>query len=203
MHPAAQAAPGPLPSLLLVDVEAHVDAVLAGLRDRFRVAVAMSTSDAVEQIARRHPSFVIAALDLLDEPDASVCRAAKQLELPSTVLVTTAVPERVPAALAAGCDSVLLMPFAPNLLYSRLGRLVRERSRLLRARAARQRAKVDHLLDRPSSLKGGTNQAWANTHCPTCDHQGVTSFEFVSYRRAWYACSTCQSVWIAPRLEDR
>jgi hypothetical protein len=29
----------------------------------------------------------------------------------------------------------------------------------------------------------------------------VTSFEFLSRRRAWYACLACRKVWIAPRQD--
>jgi CheY-like chemotaxis protein len=199
----AEAVSPALPYLLLADGESQISQVLAGLRERFRVATAGSAREALQQIERRRPAFVIADLEMPDERRASVCRAAKQLELPATVLVTASVPELVPEALAAGCDGVLLKPFPPNLLYSRFGRLVRERSRLLRERALRQRAKAHHLIERGEAQKGGTNQLWPNARCPSCNHQGVTSFEFVSYRRAWYACLACHSVWIAARLESR
>lgn len=35
----------------------------------------------------------------------------------------------------------------------------------------------------PNSLLG-TNRVWPNTHCPYCQNNGVTSFEFASHRRA-------------------
>jgi len=123
------------------------------------------------------------------------------LPVPATVLVTTTDVEKIPDAILAGCDAVLLKPFAPNLLFARVGRLVRSRSTELRYRAVRQRAKSHHLHERSDLLLAGTNQQWPNTHCPYCMHQGVTSFEFTSYRRAWYACLDCKKVWLAKRQE--
>ena len=41
----------------------------------------------------------------------------------------------------------------------------------------------------------------AATHCPYCSNQGVTSFEYASVRRAWYACVACKKVWIAKRQD--
>jgi hypothetical protein len=109
--------------------------------------------------------------------------------------------ERVPGALAAGCDAVLLKPFPPNLLHARIGRLLRARGEILKNRAVQSQLKVHHLGERSELLLGGTNRVWPNTHCPYCSHPGITSFEYCSHRRAWYACLECKKVWIAKRLE--
>jgi len=130
-----------------------------------------------------------------------ICREAKSHPLPPQVLVTTSLTERVPDALAAGCDGVLLKPFAPNLLHARLGRLLRARSEALKNKARQNRLKAHHLGERSELLLAGTNRVWSNTDCPYCNHSGVTSFEFCSHRRAWYACLKCKKVWIAKRLE--
>jgi transposase-like protein len=96
---------------------------------------------------------------------------------------------------------VLLKPFAPNLLFARIGRLVRARSEMLLTRARQSHLKTAHLSERSEALLAGTNRVWPNTHCPYCSHHGVTSFEFCSHRRAWYACLQCKKVWIAKRQE--
>ena len=128
-------------------------------------------------------------------------RAAKRLPVPATVLVTTTEVEQVPDAILAGCDAVLLKPFAPNLLFARVGRLVRSRASELRYRAVRQRVRPPHLRDRTDLELAGTNQQWPETDCPYCTHHGVTSFEYTSYRRAWYACLDCKRVWLAKRQD--
>src|SRR6185295_6714093 len=97
---------------------------------------------------------------------------------PSTVLVTTSDVSQVPEAIEAGCDGVLLKPFAPNLLHARIGRLLRGRTSEVLLHG-----QVHHA---PGS--SGTNRLWPNTACPNSNHEGVTSFEFSSHRRSWYAC---------------
>jgi DNA-binding response OmpR family regulator len=136
-----------------------------------------------------------------DGPGEAVCRHAKASPQPSTVLVTTTRAERVPDALVAGCDGVLLKPFAPNLLFARVGRMLRAQSVALRLRAHQQLAKSAHLTERTSLLTAGTNQVWPSTHCPYCQHDGVTSFDHASHRRDWYACLFCKKVWMAKRQE--
>ena len=112
-----------------------------------------------------------------------LCRHVKALSVPSTVLVTTSDVTRVPAALEAGCDGVLLKPFALNLLHARIGRLLRGHA-----------AGADRQLP-------GTNRVLPEMQCPQCHHEGVTCFEFSSHRRSWYACLECRQVWIGKRQE--
>ena len=187
--------------LLLVDASTDAAAYAAVLRGSYRVATTGSSDVARQFLRRQAPGLVITELDLPAGDGVEICREAKRLTVPPQVLVTTVNAERVPEALAAGCDGVLLKPFAPNLLFARIGRLVRARSEVLRTRARHQGQKTAHLADRSEALLGGTNRVWPNTHCPYCDHGGVTSFEFCSHRRAWYACLQCKRVWIAKRLE--
>jgi DNA-binding response OmpR family regulator len=174
---------------------------LSQLREQYRVTSASNAAGALHMLGRTAPSLVVTELDLSDGPAEEVCRRAKALNTPATVLVMTPQAERVPSALAAGCDAVLLKPFAPNLLYARLGRLLRARSIELRMRAHRQQAKAAHLKEQVELLAAKTNREWPNTHCPYCQHRGVTSFEFTSHRRSWYACLSCNKVWIAHRQE--
>jgi DNA-binding response OmpR family regulator len=187
--------------LLLVDASTDAAAYAAVLRGSYRVATTASSDVARQFLRRQAPGLVITELDLPGGDGVEVCREAKRLTLPPPVLVTTSNADRVPDALAAGCDGVLLKPFAPNLLFARIGRLLRARSEVLRARARNQGLKTAHLADRSEALLGGTNRVWPNTHCPYCNHGGVTSFEFCSHRRAWFACLECRKVWIAKRLE--
>ncbi|HEU5259630.1 MAG TPA: hypothetical protein VFU28_26770 [Vicinamibacterales bacterium] len=198
------------PDLLLIEEERLAAALAPGLRVSYTVAVTSTAVTAREYLRRAKPLLVIAGLDVLNGESRTICREAKVIDPPAAVLVTTAIVERVPDALDGGCDGVLLKPFAPNLLYARIGRLLRDRSAVILARNAREQsnallsrthdvlAKSQHLVGRSAV---GTNRTWPNTHCPYCDHEGVTSFEYASHRRAWYACLSCRKVWLAKRQE--
>jgi DNA-binding response OmpR family regulator len=193
--------PSQTADLLLVDASSDAPIYAAVLRGSYRVATTASAEVARQFLHRQSPALVVTELDLPSGDGVDLCREAKKLALPPRVLVTTLDAARVPDALAAGCDGVLLKPFAPNLLLARIGRLRRARSEMLRLRARQQSLKTAHLADRSTELLGGTNRVWPNTHCPYCDHGGVTSFEFCSHRRSWYACLECKKVWIAKRQE--
>ena len=192
---------GPRPDILLVDREIVVSRYSPLLADHFQINATAHANVAIEYVRRNSPAIVVTEIDLEDGSGIDLCRTAKALPIPTTVLVTTDDPYRVPPALAAGCDGVLLKPFAPNLLMSRLSRLLRERSTQLRLAAVRSLNKSAHLSDRSGLLRMGTNRTWPTTHCPYCSHAGVTSFDFASMRRAWYACLQCQKVWMAKRQE--
>src|ERR1700752_3535216 len=124
--------PAPGPEVLIVDVEAIASRYAPSLREHYRVSVASTSAAANQHLERTSPALVIVELDLGDGPGEDVCRHAKASPTPSSVLVTTQRTERVPDALAAGCDGVLLKPFAPNLLYARVGRMLRAQSVALR-----------------------------------------------------------------------
>jgi DNA-binding response OmpR family regulator len=187
--------------VLIVDAQASVREYVSRLTQDLRVTAVHTWDAAIASLARMSPALVVTELDLDGGSGEELCRAAKNLAVPPTVLVTTSIAERAPTALVAGCDAVLLKPFAPNLLYARVGFLLRERSMALRLRAARQAAKSAHLMEKSALLVAGTNRVWPHTHCPYCQHVGVTSFDHTSYRREWYACLACSKVWIAKRLE--
>ena len=189
-------------SILIVDE----DPVTSGYvplfnSSEFRVSVTPHVKVALEFMRRATPALVVSDLALDNGPGMNVYAAAKALTVPATVLVTTTEPTLVPEALAAGCDGVLLKPFAPNLLIARISRLLRDRSTQLRLQAARTLGTSAHLSERIDLLKSGTNRTWPNAQCPYCSHAGVTSFDFASMRRAWYACLACRKVWIAKRQE--
>jgi DNA-binding response OmpR family regulator len=198
----------PIPSgakvsdILIVDAEA-VTSTYASLfnTSEFRVNSTSHAPVALEYIRRMSPAVVVTELALGDGTGVEICSTAKSLSPPATVLVTTSDPAAVPDALAAGCDGVLLKPFAPNLLITRVSRLLRDRSNQLRLHAARTFGKSAHLSERADLLRAGTNRKWPNTQCPYCTHSGVTSFDFASMRRAWYACLDCRKVWMAKRQE--
>src|SRR5204863_9889198 len=141
--------------LLLVDPSPDGARYAGVLRGSYRVATT-SSLDVAKQFLHRHPpALVVTELDLNDADGVDICREAKSLAVPPPVLVTTADVERVPGALAAGCDGVLLKPFAPNLLFARIGRLLRARSDMLRARARHEHLKAAHLVDRSEALLTG------------------------------------------------
>ena len=193
--------PTPAPDLLLVDGTPEAARYSAALRASYRVSATSSLDVAKEFLHRHVPSIVVTELELQGSDGVEICREAKSLPRPLPVLVTTTRTERVPDALAAGCDGVLLKPFPPNLLFARIGRLLRARSEMLRERAHQQSLRSAYLTDRSQELLSGTNRVWPNTQCPYCHHNGATSFEFCSHRRAWYACLDCRKVWIAKRQE--
>jgi DNA-binding response OmpR family regulator len=193
--------PTPSADLLLVDASPEAAGYAAVLRGSYRVATTTSTEIAKQFLHRHSPTLVVTELGVAGLDGVEICREAKSLMQPPPVLVTTTDAERVPDALAVGCDGVLLKPFAPNLLFARIGRLLRARGERLRAHARHQQLRSAHLSDRSEALLAGTNRIWPNTHCPYCNHGGVTSFEFCSHRRAWYACLECRKVWIAKRQE--
>ena len=186
---------------LIVDGDSSIAGYAVGLRDKFQVKAAASVEAALQYLSQHSPALVITELALNGSSGVDVCRQAKMLPLPSTVLVTTGDVERVPDALSAGCDGVLLKPFQPNLLYARIGRLLRARSAALRLRAQRPLAKAAHFSERSELVVSGTNRHCPTSHCPYCSHEGVTSFEFASHRNAWYACLECKKVWMAKREE--
>ena len=178
----AQAVAFPPPSLLVLESDADArHEYMKVLGRQFAIMAVESFEGAVAYLARTSAAVVVTELVLPDGDGIEVCRAAKSLEKAPAVLITTADVDRVPDALEAGCDSVLVKPFAPNLLSARLGRLACERSDMLRRRV------------------NGTNQFCPDMPCPHCGHVGVVSFDYAAYRRAWYACLACKKVWTAAR----
>ena len=132
---------------------------------------------------------------LQDGSGIELCRAAKASTRTTSVLVMMADPERAPDAIDAGCDGVLLKPFSPNLLFARLGRLLRTTPRP-------QISKRTHPWSRQAEAtdtRRTTNEQWSTDVCRYCQHVGVTAFEFSDHRRAWYACLACRKVWMAAR----
>ncbi len=181
--------------VLLVEEEALSAFHAQVLRANHRVTTTANSDVAVQYVTKGAPALIVIDLDAVGDGGTAICHAAKAAPLPPTTLVTTSRTEAVAAMLAAGCDAVLLKPFAPNLLYSRVGRLLRARTDALRARA---RASGSANGSGPLAT---TNRTWADTACPTCHRRGVVSFEFTSHRRVWYACPGCMGVWIGKRQE--
>jgi DNA-binding response OmpR family regulator len=187
----------PLPDLLFVDTDPALPTYVPALQRQHRITIVDGAAGALRTLERTVPAMVITELDLRDGRGEEVCRRAKQLLPTPSVLVTTTSVERVPVALVAGCDGVLLKPFAPNLLYARIGRLLRARSLDIRMRAMQHMAKSAHLVERAAHPSLGTNHVWPSTHCPYCTHTGIVNFDHATYRREWFACLACQKVWMA------
>ena len=199
--------PVPRDEVLVFGSSPLIETCGAALAAQYRLATSSSADAALIALTRQSPSLLIADLDTSGD-GPRVCEAAKANTHAPAVLVTTDVPDKVPTVLTV-CDGVLLKPFAPNLLSARVGRLLRARASALRMRSglvleklALQRAKSHHLLERGELARHGTNVEWPNSACPHCHHRGVTSFDFISHRRAWYACLECRKVWIGRRQED-
>jgi response regulator RpfG family c-di-GMP phosphodiesterase len=193
LTPPERLSPAPATSaqheLLLVTTEPGAAAYTGMLRQVYRVVSTPNIDVAKQYLAKGVASLVVIDADVSGDV-TGIIAAARKSTIPATVLVMVDDAFSVPELLQAGCDAVLLKPFAPNLLYARIGRLVRSRTEHQRSQ----------YLDRDSS-PATTNRLWADVMCPSCDHLGAISFEFASHRRAWYACLTCKSVWMAKRRE--
>jgi hypothetical protein len=193
--------------VLVFGTSSLIETCGAVLGAHYRLAHSTSADAALTALARQATSLLIADLD--SSADAPrVCQVAKTKMPAPAVLVTTDAPEKVPTVLTV-CDGVLLKPFAPNLLSARVGRLLRARASALRMHSGLaleklvlQRAKSDDLRQRGELARQGTNVQWPNSACPYCNHRGVTSFDFISHRRSWYACPECKKAWIGKRQED-
>jgi CheY-like chemotaxis protein len=178
----------PRPSLIVVGDDPLADLCASGPLTASHTIQRAATLDAARLHVRSLQRGIVATeLRLPDGDGVEICKAAKSASRAVLVLVTTTDVTSVPRALTAGCDSVLLKPFAPNLLYARLGRLSRD----LLTRTAFPAA----------TLEVGTNRHWPAVACPGCGRLGATSFDATSLRRSWYACLACEHVWIAKRQQ--
>ena len=170
----------------------------AALRRDYRVVMMTEIAVAKQHLSKTAPALVIADIDSQGDRGFDICHAAKSLRTSATVLMTASEATSVPDVLAVGCDGILLKPFADNLLYARIGRLLRMRGERLQARAALGNGASSR---RPEPPLATTNRAWPDTACPSCDRGGAVSFEFSSHRRSWYACLACKKVWLGKRQE--
>jgi CheY-like chemotaxis protein len=202
--------------VLLIEAEPRAAEYAAVLRQTYRVVSTANGDVARQYLVKGAPTLVVGDVDGMAEA-ADIVRTAKALLRPATVLVIATDVESIPELLQAGCDAVLLKPFAPNLLYARIGRLLRARTEQQRIRTRQDQIRSPRYIpgngdghipgngdgrgDGDSSLAATTNRVWAEVACPTCQQDGVVSFEFASHRRAWYACLECKGVWMSKRRE--
>lgn len=172
---------------LVVAVPAHdVDRFPAAPYSRW---AARTTAEAVRLIERTRPRVVAVDWDVPELEAVAICAAARQVG-PVGILALMEKPELAPAALKAGCHSLLLKPFSLNLAAARVGRLCRE----MPAAAAASRLGA-------SLQQWGTNRTWPEVHCPQCKEGNAVCFEYSSHRRSWYACLACEHTWLGPRRE--
>jgi len=151
-----------------------------------RVIAAHTRRDALAVLDRIEPRVMVVDWDHPGIEAPVLCRQVIRGDRELVVMATMAVTEAAPLALKAGCDAILLKPFAANLAASRLGRLCRE---------ATLPAAWRTIVPR------GTNRTWGEVACPACRIGGAVAFDHGSYRRSWYACLTCEHVWQGPRQE--
>jgi DNA-binding response OmpR family regulator len=150
-------------------------------------------------LALRLPAIVVTRDPLADGSVIDICREVKRRTNSPAILLITPDAAGVPDALIAGCDAVLLEPFAPNLLHARIGRLVRLRAAAAVLNAAPRSPRLARVGRRPERV--GTNTVCAGLACPQCSQWAPTCFDFSGYRQAWYACLACRHVWLARRCE--
>jgi DNA-binding response OmpR family regulator len=150
------------------------------------------------------PTLVITELMLPEGDGVALCRASKASAVNApAVLAVTSVTERVPEALKAGCDAVLVKPFAPNLLHARIGRLLRLRARAAAERAMWERARSSYNAGYTSRITGSTHVIIKDACCLSCGQAGIVGFDTASRGRMWYACLACDKVWIGVEQSGR
>ena len=169
------------PVLIVAVAPTDVDRFPSAPYTRF---AARATPDAISLIERWRPRLVALDWDLADFDGAKVCAAAKR-HASTGILAMMSPPERAPAALKIGCHAVLLKPVTRNLIAARLGRLSRELP---------STSEASRMAERLGQF--GTNRSWPEIACPSCTTHGAVSFEHSSRRRSWYACLSCESVWL-------
>jgi DNA-binding response OmpR family regulator len=200
-HPARHPAADPV-SILFVDPFA--DTHLPMLRRHFEVTAVPSEEHARRALRTYQPTLVITELMLPEGDGVSLCRESKAFAVNApAVLAVTSVTERVPEVLKAGCDAVLVKPFAPNLLYARIGRLLRLRARAAEERAMWQRVPSNYRVEQANRITESTNVVCRDACCLSCGKGGIVAFDAASHRRMWYACLACDTVWIGPEVTDQ
>jgi DNA-binding response OmpR family regulator len=171
--------------LLFVDTDEVTRRCAQGDIAGFRTLMTATVEYATRVLHQVPVVGMVINAQLEDGSGIDLCRSTKARTEMTRVLITTNDPEQAPDAIDAGCDGVLLKPFSPNLLFARMGRLLRAQP------------------DGAKEAGPTSNQYWPRDVCPHCDHVGVSAFEFCDHRRAWYACLSCRRVWIARRHDER
>lgn len=197
-RPNVGASQAPARRLLAAD-DGIADELIRALMGRFRPFRARTLVEARQKITELQPSVVITELALPDGDGVEVCRLAKAMSHPPLVMVTTANLQRVPAAIAAGCNAVLIKPYSVNLVCTRLARLLQLFESAMNLNQRRAAANVSTMQSPVATAS--TNRRWDDVCCPTCGRPGATSFDFFSHRRMWCACLACEHVWLAQRRE--
>src|SRR2546426_1044270 len=98
--------------VLLITAEPQAAEYAVVLRQTYRVVSTPHGDVARQYLVKGAPSLVVADGDGQADT-AGVIRAAKAQLAPATVLVIATDVQSVPELLQAGCDAVLLKPFAP------------------------------------------------------------------------------------------
>lgn len=160
------------PEVLLIDDDRVTRSLVPALQASYSVTATSHIEAAREFLRQLKPALLIMELDVVDGAAVDICREAKAARSGTTVLVTSGSAEKIPDALAAGCDEVLMKPFPLNLLCARMSRILR--------------------------VPGASKRVWPMVACPHCGQRGSMSFEIASRHQAWYACLTCRKAWLGP-----
>src|SRR4051812_40851327 len=102
------------PTIVICGI-ADAERFAPALRTSFGVIVTSTAAEATALLARTPPALVVTRIGGDEGAGLALCVTAKRCAAPPSVLVTTTEPKCVPDALIAGCNAVLLEPFAPNL----------------------------------------------------------------------------------------
>jgi DNA-binding response OmpR family regulator len=186
--------------LLLADASAD-QTCLTPLLHNFHATHVRTIAEAERCCRTQQLDIVVVDLDLGDGAGLDLVAIARSLPRPLLAIVTTAAPSRIPAALRAGCSAVLLKPYAPNLLCSRIGRLLRGSDVAMRLGHGSPDDRASLGRDHRPALRATTNQVWNDIACVRCSKSGAINFDFADHRRMWLACVACEHVWLTRRRD--
>ncbi len=162
-------------------VVAEPEAVRRYPTGMYRRSAARTTHESIGLIERERPAMVILDWDTPSVDHDAVCRATQMFPT-MMVMASLGRPEQAPSAIRSGCHAILLAPFPPNLAANRIARLSRQ---MMPSRGT------------PEPGARGTHHRWDQVRCPACAAPGATSFEFATRGKLWFACLTCDHVWLA------
>jgi hypothetical protein len=120
--------------------------------------------------------------------------AGRPVRRATSTLVAMSAPDAAPAMLNAGCHAIVVKPSRP-ICWRRA--LAGSRATGWSGCGFGARGDRDAAAQEPR----GTHRARPDVVSPGCGAVNATGFEFTTHRRMWFACLSCDKVWLGTRLE--